>query len=555
MKRQSIARRACVFAGAILAACVLAPAAFAGTVTLTGTSGSSCTYTSVTTAADGNISVACAASSGTPSGGGGSPGTVQFSASTYTGAAGANIGISVVRTGGTSGTMSVGLLVTGAACPTQTWPMTFSDGGTGDLATWNVGVQTTGAGTCTAQLSSIGTSAVLGTPSTATINVTAPTSGGPVMNTVQFAQSAYSLPVGPGSVQVALLRSDNTAVGNYYNVSGPGCSPTVNGQVNWPLSDSSNKNAAVNVIGPVGTTCTVTFGSGNARIGSPSTATITVLGGTTTATGALPNTVELEFPSYAGHNGGPIPVGILLWRGLGNTDAVGLYYNITGAPNCTNETNSQVNWAAGESGRKEIQVAAFGTAGAACQITLGGTNATPGTLRTAPITLMADNSTGPTATAGCPTGFVEPSNLLAGTIGVAGPIFPFVAPTDRVITIPLPSVDAAKQFGTWMLAAGVDVGTPATMTTQASISRCRGYLDPDATNFCNLTSTSTSAISNTWYPRAGGSVVDAASAHAAGACWAPDSQGPWYLNVKMSYSTCMLSSGSCGMELTWTQSP
>jgi hypothetical protein len=128
-------------------------------------------------------------------------------------------------------------------------------------------------------------------------------------------------------------------------------------------------------------------------------------------------------------------------------------------------------------------------------------------------------------------------------------------PTDRVITIPLPSVDAANHYATWALAAAADLLTPAAMTTQVSISRCRGYIDPDQANFCNVTTTATNLIQNRWYPRASGAIVDAASANTVGACWAPESQGPWYLNVKMSYTNCLLASGTCGMRLQWSQFP
>jgi hypothetical protein len=246
----------------------------------------------------------------------------------------------------------------------------------------------------------------------------------------------------------------------------------------------------------------------------------------------------------------PLGVGVLLWRGLGNTDSVGLYYGVTGSA-CMNITNGQVNWASGESGRKEIIIGTL--APGSCQITLGGTNAIMGSPWTASATVTMTASSGPTATAGCPTGFVEPSDLLAGTIGGAGVASPLLMPTDRVFTMLLPTVDAAKQYATWTMTAAPT--TPSPLTLRTSISRCRGYIDTDATNFCNLTATPGALVTNTWYPRASGSILDAASATAAGFCWAPADQGPWYLNVKMSYQTCVFGSLACGMALQWAGYP
>lgn len=80
----------------------------AADVTLNGTVGNSCMYSSITTDALGDVTVAC----NTGSGGGTTP-TISFSPTSYSVTEGQTASIKVVRSGNTTGTDSVGVSVSG----------------------------------------------------------------------------------------------------------------------------------------------------------------------------------------------------------------------------------------------------------------------------------------------------------------------------------------------------------------------------------------------------------------------------------------------------------
>lgn len=106
--------------------------AMAATATLSGSTSNNCIYTGYTADANGNLSVTC-------SGGGtpvdpSQPGTVQLSSSSYSVAAGSSAVITLSRTGGTAGQMSIPLSITGGTAvagtnyTTPVSPIVMNDG-------------------------------------------------------------------------------------------------------------------------------------------------------------------------------------------------------------------------------------------------------------------------------------------------------------------------------------------------------------------------------------------------------------------------------------------
>jgi len=113
--QQSLLRRtfAAIAAATSLFAMHGAFAQTAGTVTLTGTSGNSCTYSSLSVTPSGGVTVTCA--------GGGTPpvntaGSVSFTTASTTQAANTNAQLTIQRTGGTLGPIDLYYWTEGAGC-------------------------------------------------------------------------------------------------------------------------------------------------------------------------------------------------------------------------------------------------------------------------------------------------------------------------------------------------------------------------------------------------------------------------------------------------------
>lgn len=83
---------------------------FAADVTLSGATGNSCTYSSITTDASGNVTVECSTG-----GGGGTSPTIAFSPTSYSVAEGGTRSVTIVRGGDTSGAASVTVTQTGGS--------------------------------------------------------------------------------------------------------------------------------------------------------------------------------------------------------------------------------------------------------------------------------------------------------------------------------------------------------------------------------------------------------------------------------------------------------
>ena len=164
---RSLLRRTAVAFAAAAAILLAASPASALTVTLTGATGSSCTYTGMTVQPDGNVNVACDTGTVTP----GAPGTISVSApaaldlSTPTSA-------TVIRSGGNTGDAIVSYSVSGACSTTGGGSLTFANGSTTSSQAIPVTTAAT-AGTCTITLTSV-TGATPGT-TVANITVSAPT--------------------------------------------------------------------------------------------------------------------------------------------------------------------------------------------------------------------------------------------------------------------------------------------------------------------------------------------------------------------------------------------
>lgn len=126
---------AAVGAGLLMAASL--PAASQGTVTLTGASGNSCTYTQMVVQPNGSINVTCVSTT---------PGVAYFTAGAdrSSGAAGTVGNFSISRSGGPAGTLSVGFSVSGGGCTSAT----SGSAALADGASTTVGYTLAASGSC-----------------------------------------------------------------------------------------------------------------------------------------------------------------------------------------------------------------------------------------------------------------------------------------------------------------------------------------------------------------------------------------------------------------------
>lgn len=248
----------------------------------------------------------------------------------------------------------------------------------------------------------------------------------------------------------------------------------------------------------------------------------------------------------------------------GSTGNVSIVYTVAGA-GCTNGVGT-LTFPDGISTAQNAQIWAL-TANSNCTITLGTptttstvtTQPTLGAVTTMTISVAPSSSTNPNPTpppGTCPTGFTTPSDLLSMNLGGLGNPLLAMAKSNQTISMPLPAVQPG--FSTGQIAFGESAGgayTPQPVTLQISISQCPGLVDPDTTNRCNLTSSNGNYNSITWFAQPYSVIKDPSSANLRGYCWAPASQGQWYINAKWTYSQCAFGAATCGFAIQQNYGP
>ncbi len=107
---------------------------------------------------------------------------------------------------------------------------------------------------------------------------------------------------------------------------------------------------------------------------------------------------------------------------------------------------------------------------------------------------------------------------------------------------------------------GQQPSTPSNVVTEMSLSKCKGvvFSDPADSHYvpqCYLKTTYTNIVKLTIFTRPVTQYgwVDQASLGNRG-CWAPETGGPWYVNVRWTYASCQYSTG-CGFTVQWVNGP
>jgi plastocyanin len=189
--------------------------------------------------------------------GNGAPGNLGFSSATYSALdSAANASISVVRTGGSSGAVSVhyatsdGTAHAGRDYTSASGTLSWADGDA-SAKSFAVPLLANGSGTVNLALSAPSGGAALASPSTATLTIQSAQNAG----TIGFAQASQSVSESAGTVSVVVNRSGGSggavtvhyATGGGTAVAGTNYTSTA-GTLSWASGDDASKSFTVQVL-------------------------------------------------------------------------------------------------------------------------------------------------------------------------------------------------------------------------------------------------------------------------------------------------------------------
>ncbi len=432
---QTLIRRTAAVLGAI-AAVTATGLATAQSVTLSGTSGNSCTYSQMTVNPSGNVTVACAGST-----------TATFTLTAPTSLA-QNVTtgseIRVNRSGSSTSDVAVDVNVTGN-CSSATSSLNFP---AGTLASQNVVVTT---GTATSPVTKCNVSIAPGTGGTAGIPASV---GVDVVNpdadvTFAFEASSSVATVGPGFMTVAIKRGGGT-----------------NGTWNVPVTLSGTLATGGTPLAGTLSALSVTFAPNESRktlIYTPPAAT--------PATPSLPATMVFSFGT---------PTGGVPGQG--------------GSPSGNYATHT---------------------------LTLNG------------------------PAIGCPV-----PETAANDLGGGGKTNLTRLPSGTVYTFTLPALTLGKISGIFKLSETTVTFPLAPWNYEIHINKCKGLVQATPGSGCYASSANKTLFNKVWFIQFTGAYNTAAKLDASGYCYAPPSEGPWYVNIRYNYAGC--STAPCGWHAQWT---
>jgi hypothetical protein len=222
--------------------------------------------------------------------------------------------------------------------------------------------------------------------------------------------------------------------------------------------------------------------------------------------------------------------------GLGALDVA---YTVTGS-GCTN-TGGTLSFAEGGAAQP-ISITTTATPGQ-CVVSL-----TPPQGQTANPAQANINVVDPSQVTNCPT---EPLNTINGTLVWAQAPNQLRMSSGQIASFPLaaPLMDGKSSIA---FTQGQQAATPASVTTELSISKCPGVIDTSVAQ-CYQKNSFVNYNQITAYTKPIYTWNSQATLGTRG-CWAPASEGPWYVNVRWTYPSCPFPTG-CGFSVQWTQGP
>ena len=243
--------------------------------------------------------------------------------------------------------------------------------------------------------------------------------------------------------------------------------------------------------------------------------------------------------------GDTVPVTIV--RSSGTTGAVTVPYSITGS-GCTNTSGS----ASFADGLTSVAVNVGAIAAGTCNVSIS-TPSTAATVSTAPrvgtpgTEVITVNAVQPPATSGCAA---PPADMVQASFRPIGNVLLQMQHSGQVVSMPLPEVVSGYHSGQVVFSESAGGAyTPQPVTLNISISKCPGIVDTDTSNSCNLVNTNGNYNAMVWFASSYSVIQDAASAARYSFCWAPRSEGQWYVNARWTYSSCAFGAQVCGFAV------
>lgn len=440
---QTLIRRTAAALGAI-AALTASGLATAQVVTLTGASGSSCTYSQMTVLPNGNVAVTCNSVA--------SPGTFTLTAPTSisTNSQTTASQVRVNRANGSTGEVTIGFSVPASAsnCTSATpTPITFADGDITAKAILIDTAATTGSCVVTLLAPSAGT---LGSPSSRTMTVVDPDAD----VSFAFATTSSSAAIGGSNVQIVVNRSGGT--NNAWTV---------------PVTLSGGLTASGSLIAGTGTTTPA---------GSP---------------------VLLQFPE--------------------NSASATLTFDPAGATPASPTLPSSLVLTLGTPTSSTAPPAQTGSASGSHTLTLNG----PAVGCPVPET-TANNLGG--------GGYTNLTRLSSGTV--------------HTFTLPTPTLN--KKTGIFKLSETSVTWPIAPWNYEIHINKCKGLVQAATGDGCYASSANKTLFNKVWFTAFTTGFPTKTKMDLYGYCYAPPSEGPWYINIRYNYASC--TTAPCGWHAQWT---
>lgn len=223
----------------------------------------------------------------------------------------------------------------------------------------------------------------------------------------------------------------------------------------------------------------------------------------------------------------------------GTANEVSVSFDVTGE--CAAVTASPLIFPAGSATSQTINVSTGASAGT-CSVTLTvGAPGTPGTtVRSIPVSAPSSN--------GCPTSPIVPQSL-----GDAGLLTSLVLPSDGMQSYKLPLPTSGKITGIFKLSPNANSYPRDPWYIEAQISKCPGTFQDVVGPGCFVRSSNATAIFSVYYQTGTTATLTQAKLEPKGYCFAPTTDGPWYVNVRYVYASCA-SGPNCGWHSQWTNS-
>jgi len=306
----------------------------------------------------------------------GAGGSMALTAASYSVAqSGGNVTMTVARTGGTTGAVSVeyattnGTAEAGTDFTAETGTLSWASGDNGSK-TFTVPVSNadpfTGNKTFTVALTNPSGGGTVGSPGAATVTIAGDASA--AVGSLEFSGASYSVAQGAGSLTVTVNRVGGStgAVGLSYGTSnGTAVAGTdftaSSGKLAWASGDDTAKTFTVPVSdatpfsGTRSFTIALSAPTGGTSLGSPATATVAITGGASTAVGSL----QLSAATYA-VNETAGSLSFTINRTGGSSGAVAVNYatangSATAGTNYT-ATSGTLSWASGNAASQTVKV-------------------------------------------------------------------------------------------------------------------------------------------------------------------------------------------------------